>query len=398
MEVYTDLNVRKVINAEGQMTHLGGSRPDPIIFDYMKDASRNFVVMMELIEKSGKYIADITGSEDALITSGASSALVLAAAACMMKGTKLENYDIKPYERIGLDEEWRSITQQLPNHPPTRNKFIILSSHRSPYDHAFQVAGGEFIEIDDENDDLTNNIIKAIDENTAGIVYYAHKEKQGVSFKEIIRISKEHGVPLIVDAAPELPPKVNLRRYIREGADLVIFSGGKMIAGPNDTGILCGNGTLVKLAKLQAPPYRGIGRGMKVDRTQIIGLIKALELYLNKDDEVEFNKNYGKAEIILAELKKNECLDDVRIVSSKDGIISDRINYWVHVRVKIKKSIIVSNSDFVIYLRKRDPSIWVKYVDEDTFDIDTTHIYYDDISILLYALENAFNEFQKVVR
>lgn len=120
MDIYDELGIRKIINANGTKTHLGGSIPDPQVMGAMKEASQNFVIMMELMEKAGEIIAEATGAEAGLVTSGSSAGMTLAAAACLMQGSDLEIFEVQPVERVDLDNEWLNLIQSLPDTSWTR--------------------------------------------------------------------------------------------------------------------------------------------------------------------------------------------------------------------------------------------------------------------------------------
>ncbi len=366
MGVYEELGVRKVINASGTMTHLGGSIPDPRVMEAMKEASQSFVIMMELLEKAGEVVAEATGAEAGMVTSGSSAAMVLGAAACIMRGSGLEGFDVQPVERLNLDGDWRDLMQRLPEASWTRHEFIIQKAHRNAYDHAYNVAGGKLVVVGTSESCSPEELEAAINERTAAIAFTARTEDVGVPLRRVVEIAGRHGVPVVVDAAAELPPRYNLRKYIAEGADLVVYSGGKHIAGPNDTGILCGRRDLIKLATLQAAPYRGIGRGMKVDRTQIVGFITALRLWLDKDEEAEFEGWREKARWIA------EALKDAHRVSGSEVVVDGRMRY-VHAQITIEEDDLTA-ADVVFNLRKGNPSIWVNHLASNKIGIDTSLI------------------------
>jgi L-seryl-tRNA(Ser) seleniumtransferase len=331
--------------------------------DAVKKASQNFVIMMELMEKAGEIIAEATGAEAGLVSSGASAGLVLGSVACMMRGTELENYDAKPVERIDLDGNWREIVQRLPDTSWTLNEFIIQKNHRNPYDHAFVAAGGRLKVVGDSDGCSQEELEEAINNNTAAIAFTARSEDRGLSLDEVHKISSRHNIPIIVDAAAELPPRSNLKHYINQGADLVVFSGGKHIGGPNDTGILCGRNDLIKLAFLQGSPYRGICRGMKVDRSQIVGLITALRLWLDKDEEEEFNGWLEKSLWISGALNEDQGITNIEVIKKAE-------KKRVHVEFSLNKKIGLSADDFVLTLRRGNPSIWVYYPSKNHIIID----------------------------
>lgn len=370
MSVYENLGVREVINANGTKTHLGGTIPDPRVMNAMTEASRSFVIMMELIEKTGLVIAEATGAEDGLVTSGSSAGMTLAAAACIMKGSELENVDTHPFERVDLDKEWIEIIQRLPDASWTHDEIIIQKMHRHSFDHAFKIAGAKIVNVGSDQGCTHNEIEAAVTDKTAAIAFTSRvdntPEKVGknVSLKYVIEIAHNQGIPVIVDAASELPPQSNLRKCIDEGADLVIISGGKHMGGPNDTGILCGRNDLIKLAKLQMSPYRGIGRGMKVDRTQIIGLITALKIYLETDEKIKFERDKKMVQWMTEALKNTS-----NVIKSKSVIQEARYRLFTFITLEPNIA-----QDLVYKLRINNPSIWVELKSPRRVEIDPSNL------------------------
>jgi len=364
MDVYEELGVRRVINASGTMTHLGGSIPDPRVMDAMKEASQSFVIMMELMEKAGQIIAEATGAEAGLVTAGSSAALVLATAACIMRGSGLEEFEVQPVERLSFDGDWRGLIQRLPDASWTRDEVVIQKAHRNPYDHTFKAAGGRLVVVGTDEGCSPEELEAAINERTAAIAvaFHANLEDAGVPLKKVTAIARRHDVPVIVDAAMALPPRSNLRRFIAEGADLVAFSGGKHMSGPNDTGILCGRRDLIKLATLQSAPYRGIGRAAKVDRTQIVGLITALRLWLEKDEEAEFEGWRAKAQHLVEALRGASGVSEAEVVA-------DELRRRIQVRITLDEGG-PSAADVVFNLRRGDPSIWVNHLGPNKIGMD----------------------------
>jgi len=385
MGVYEELGVRRVINASGTMTHLGGSIPDPRVMDAMKEASGSFVIMMELIEKAGQVIAEATGAEAGLVTAGSSAALVLGTAACLMRGSGLERFEVHPFERLSLDGEWRDIIQRLPDASWTRNEVVLQRAHRNPYDHAFKVAGGRLIVVGTAEGCTPQELEAAINETTAAIAFTAHFEDIGVPLGKVVEIARRHDVPVIVDAAAELPPRANLRRYIAEEADLVAFSGGKQISGPNDTGILCGRRDLIKLATLQAPPYRGIGREAKVDRTQIVGLVTALRLWLEEDEEAEFEGWRAKVQWMVDELRGTPRV-------SRAEVVVDGRRRWVQAHITLDEGGAPSAADIIFNLRRGNPSIWVNQLGSNKIGIEPSLLKDGEEKIVVSTLEKILAE------
>lgn len=385
MDLFGELGVRKIINAEGTRTYLGGSVPDLRVMEAMKEASQNFVVMMELLEKAGQIIAEVTGAEAGMVTSGSTAALVLGMAACIMRDSELEKFEVQPVEKLSFDREWLDIIQKLPKISRVRSEIIIQKAHRVPYYHAFLVAGSKLVVIGTRKDCSHAELEAAINENTAAIAFTAHKENVGVPLKKVVEIASRYDIPVIVDAAAELPPRDNLRRYIAEGADLVVFSGGKKISGPNNTGILCGRRDLIKLATLQAAPYRGIGRSMKVDRTQIVGLIVALRLWLEKDEKVEFEAWRAKARWIANELKGAPSI-------LRSDVFVEKLRSRVYAHITLDEKNGLSAADLVLNLRLGDPSIWVTYKRSNKIQINTSTLKDGEEKIVVSALKKMLSE------
>ncbi len=378
MSIYDELGVRRVINASGTMTHLGGSIPDPRVMDAMKEASQSFVIMMELIERSGEFLAKMAGAEAGLVTSGASAALVLGTSACVMRGTPLEGFDPRPVERLALDRDWMELIQCLPGPSQPRDEVIIQKAHRNPYDHAFKVAGCRLVVVGGDEGCTLEEIEAAINERTAAVAFTARMEGVGVPLKVLAELAHRHGVPVIVDAAAELPPRTNLKRYLAEGADLVAFSGGKHIGGPNGTGILVGRRDLIRLATLQAAPYRGIGRAMKVDRSQIVGLIVALKLWMERDEEEEFQGWLRRARWIAGELR------GARGVSASE-VMADAVKRHVQTIITLNDGLMAS--EVVLNLRRGNPSIWVNYIEPNGIGIDPSLLRDGEERVLASALK-----------
>jgi L-seryl-tRNA(Ser) seleniumtransferase len=294
---YKALGVRKAINAAGVLTRIGGSRSPPEVFRAMEEASKSFVTIAELQTAAGKVIADTTGAEAGLPTAGGSTAILLAAAACIMKGTELEDYEPRG------PAVWRKIAQRLPMRSEgLRTEFVVQKWNRDEYDHAVEIAGGRFVEVGDEDGANEEEISAAFNEKTAAY-YYTYKSKpKGLPLEKLIEIAHRHDVPIVIDAAGLPPPRSGLTKFSALGVDLTCFCGGKTIAGPNNSGMLSGRADLVKLAHLQSYPFEGVGRPSKMSRETIVGLITALTIYLETDDSGVMEDRMKKASMITKEL------------------------------------------------------------------------------------------------
>ena len=218
-EVYKKLGVRPIINAQSWVTSLGGSLMRPEVLSAMEEASTVFVDMIELNKSAGKVIARVCDSEGGLVTSGCSAAQVLMVAACMTG-----NDDLK--------------VEQLPDTTGMKNNVVMFKGHRNRYDKAFQTPGAMIVEFGNSTDASDYQLESAIDGNTCAVAYVIMPfSKSGVGLKKTIDIAHKHGVPVIVDAAAEVPPRSNLSKFISMGVDMVAFSGGKGIGGPQSTGV-----------------------------------------------------------------------------------------------------------------------------------------------------------------
>jgi len=263
MSIYDKLGVKRVINALGTLTSLGGSIMLPEVIEAMNEAAKAFVDMDELHEKAGRIIAEITGAEAAYVTSGAAAALVLAVAACM----------------TGEDPEKMT---RLPYIEGFKNEIILPTVQDNEYARLMCIPCAKLVKVGTKEGYSKEDIENAITERTLAIAFIFFTSKRGCdieALKEVVKIGKKHEVPVIVDAAAELPPVENLRDIVATGADLVAFSGGKDIRGPNDTGFIIGRADLIKAVAAHGCPHGPMGRPMKVSKEQIVGLVVALQHY-----------------------------------------------------------------------------------------------------------------------
>ncbi len=352
---YEKYGLRRVINAATCLTRVGGSIALPEVFEAMEDASRSFVQIPELQAWAGRKIAEATGAEAGLPSAGANNALMLAAAACMMKGTELEDYN--PLEL----ETWSHIIVRLPAHTEgLKTEFIVQKNDRNIYDHAVECVGGKFVEAGTGEGTTREEFEEVFDpKKTAAYYYTVRSAKKSLPLETVVEIAHEHEVPVIVDAAGELPPRKRLNQYIDEGADLVIFSGGKHIGGPNNSGMLAGRRDLVKLAHLQAYPFHGVGRASKMSRETIVGLIKALELYLEKDEVLYYNREKEEVERMVKQLGD---IPGVMTGLTHEKTVEDGVSMTPLCYLELDEEVVgISGRDLVRKLRDGDPSIETLY-------------------------------------
>ena len=328
-EIYTRLGVQPVINAIGTVTVLGGVIMPPEVVAAMEEAARHFVSMPELLEKSGEHIARLLGVEAAVVTTGAAGAITLATAACV----------------TGKDQQK---IRQLPDTRSMRNEVVMQKSHRSGYEAQILLVGTKIIEVESRSE-----LESAITDRTAMLFFLNKAEPDGqIRREEWIALGKKHKIPTFNDAAADLPPKAHLSDYCRSGFDLVAFSGGKGLLGPQCAGLLLGRKELVDAARINASPFGGIGRGMKVGKEEIIGLVAALERYLKVDHDAEFRELDTRVTDI------SKALSGLRGVKA-ERFVPEIANHLPHLAVTWDKPVTLSSQDAVASLRNGEPRIEV---------------------------------------
>jgi len=258
--------------------------PHPDVFEAMEDASKAFVSIPVLQRWAGERIAEAFGAEAGLPTAGAVNALILAVAACIMKGTELEDHD-----PLG-PRTWTHLIHKIPLRTEgLKTEFVVQGVNRNVYDHAVECAGARLVEAGSRESTTKSDLHEAFDEGrTAGYYYTVTTARGKLPIDDVAEVAHDYGVPLIVDAAASLTHEAIPQGILAAGADLVIFSGGKQMGGPNNSGILIGRRDLVKLAHLQSYPFDGIGRASKMSRETIVGLVKALEIFMERDDDAYY--------------------------------------------------------------------------------------------------------------
>jgi D-glucosaminate-6-phosphate ammonia-lyase len=292
VSIFEDWGVTPVINVCGSVTRLGGAPMPAEVLEAFAQAATESVPLDALQGAASRYLAEVTGAEAGIVTSGAAAGLLLGTAAIL---TRLD---------LGRMEK-------LP-HCDFPHQFIVAREHRSGYDHAVRAAGAELMEVGFHEIIAGAGVRRveaweyaaAFGSQTAGVLY-VHDAQSQPPLTEVVKRAHAHGLPVLVDAAGELPPRAHLRDLVATGADLVVFSGGKAIRGPQATGILCGRrdligaallqmldlddhfelwappAELIDISKLDGLPRHGIGRPLKVAKEQIIALLTALRLFVN---------------------------------------------------------------------------------------------------------------------
>jgi L-seryl-tRNA(Ser) seleniumtransferase len=262
--VYARLGVTPLINGMGTVTVLGGSLMPPEVVRAMEEASRHFVHVPDLQQKAGARIAELVGVPAAMVTAGAASAITVATAAAMTQGDP---------KKIA----------QLPDPAGLPFEVIQQKSHRSGYEAQILLTGAKVVAVETREE-----LDRAIGERTAMMFFLNWAEPKGqIKRDEWVRVARERGIVSFNDAAADVPPREHLSQYVREGFDLVAFSGGKGLRGPQCSGLLLGRRDLVDGARTLVSPHGGIGRAMKVGKEEIVGLVAAVERYMAVDLEAE---------------------------------------------------------------------------------------------------------------
>ena len=271
LDYYQRLGVTPFINAAGTYTILSASTLPDEVQAAIALAAKRPVHLMELHKAAGEYLARRLRCEGALVTSGAAAAIKLATAACITRGNKSAVINI-PTEMQGL-----------------KNEVIVQKAHRYDYDHAIRDCGARLIDVE-----TLDEYERAFSERTVMTQFFNAAEGGRISREDWVRVAHKHGVPCFNDAAADVPPISNLWNYTEMGFDLVAFSGGKGLRGPQCTGLLLGKKDLIDAAQLNnSPNSNTIGRGMKVGKEEIIGLVAAVDWFLEQDDaamEAEYRK------------------------------------------------------------------------------------------------------------
>jgi len=364
MTTYQQLGIRPIINASGSVTRLGGARMPPAVLEAYQAAAQETVPIEQLQARASEQIAATTGSEAGLVTAGSAAALTLGTAAIL----------------TGLDV---ARMEQLPDCSGFAHEFIVSREQRNGYDHAVRAAGARLVEVG-FNEQVAGagvrrteawEYLAACGPQTAGILYVLTPDSRP-SLEEVVQVAHAQGLPVLVDAAGELPPRQNLQGIPATGADLVTFSGGKAIRGPQATGILCGRKDLVAAATLQmldmddhwdlwdspAPwlektslaglPRHGLGRSMKVAKEEVMALLTALELFSQGAYDSQLSEYTQWLQEISDQLR--DCPVTCQLIDAEDGQTPSRLE------IKLDASVVEQTAMQVCrVLRAGDPAVYV---------------------------------------
>lgn len=330
-DYFKELGVKPFINAAGTYTTLTASLMPPEVVDAWEYASRQYVRLLDLQEAVGRRLAELLGCEAALVTSGAAGALTVGTAACI----------------TGTDQK---LIRQLPDTTGMKNEVIVQKSHRYGYDHAVRNCGIRFVEVE-----TAEELERAITPRTAMMLFFNANDPLGkIHAEEFVALGKKHNIPTFNDAAADTPPVGNLMKYTKMGFDLVTFSGGKGLRGPQSAGLLLGRKDLIEAAKLNSSPYSdSIGRGQKVNKEEILAMLVAVESYLKRDHEADWKEWERRVKVITDSVGK---LPSVQA----ETYVPEIANHVPHLRLRWDPAVIrISVPEVVRQLRDGDPSIEV---------------------------------------
>ncbi len=329
--ILKELGIRTFINAAGTYTAMTASLMHDEVVETIKQSAKQFAMLDEVQDKVGEKIAELCHAEAATVTAGCWSALVLGTAGVL----------------TGMDMKK---VAQLPNVTGMKSEVIVQKGHNIGYVHALTNTGAKIIEIE-----TVQELEKAINEKTAMMWFLNSNAPLGkIQHEEWVAIAKKHKIPTMIDMAADVPPVSNLWKYNDLGFDLVCVSGGKAMCGPQSAGILMGRKDLIAAARLSAPPRGGnIGRGMKVNKEEILGMYVALEKYINQDHDAEWKMWESKIDTIVTSVNSIEGVTtevSVPPIANHTPLLFIK---WDESKVK------TTNKDLMLKLRNGSPSIEV---------------------------------------
>jgi len=359
---YEDLGVRRVINGRGTVTVLGGSVMPAEVVAAMVDAARSHVHFPDLQRKAGAKIAEMIGVPAAMISCGAASAITCGTAACLHRGD-------------------RKKATQLPDVTDIPNEIISQKAHRCGYEAQMWLTGARTVWVETREE-----LEAAISDKTAMMFFLNKAEPKGqIKREEWVEVAKKHGVPTLNDAAADVPPKERLRGCVDEGFDLVVFSGGKGLIGPQASGLLLGREDLVDAAWLSISPAGGIGRGMKVGKEEVMGLVAAVARYLRIDHDAERKELDRRAAHII---------DTVKGISTVqcDINVPEIANHVPHVKVRWDEGTVGTSPKQVIDdLLNGEPAIAISRNGKDGVSISVWQMQPGEAEVVATRLHEALS-------
>jgi uncharacterized pyridoxal phosphate-dependent enzyme len=361
---YEQLGVVPVINASATLTRLGGSRMPAEVLQAMAAGASSFVDLIELHRRVGVRLAELTNNEACYVSSGAAAGMALAVAACIT-GTNAAR------------------VAGLPEFEAERPEVIIHRGQRNGYDHAARQTGARLVEIGWPHGTQGWQLETAFTPRTTCVLYFAgaHFEGCALPLQQVVTIAHAHGVPVVVDAAAQIPPIANLWRFTRDlGADVAIFSGGKGLRGPQSSGLVLGRADLVEACFSNGNPNHSLGRPMKVGKEELLGILAAVEWSL-RQDEPELLARY---EAIVQRWIRG--LEDIPGVQVERGYPSEAGQPHARAIVRFDAAGPISRDDLVSALWQRTPRIAVSRVGADSIALNPQTVEPDEVGVVLDAV------------
>lgn len=406
--IYERLGVKPVINGAATLTRLGGSLMPPPVLEAMAQAAGAFIPLDELQRAAGRHLAQLTHNEAAYVTSGAAAGLVLATAACI----------------TGTDPDKMAVLPRPEKIEGGKHKVVVFRSQRNGYDFAVRQVGIDLIEVGPsrgqaterppDEEQLADELFEAIDERTACVTYFAggHFAPGALSLEKTVELAHQHGVPVVVDGAAQIPPIENLWRFTGAagpapwaqaqarlgvpgavspaptqtapmGADLAVFSGGKGLCGPQSSGLIVGRAALIDAISRQSNPNAYIGRPMKVGKEEICGLVAAVEWYLSLDYEAlaaDYERQVG---VVLDALAGIGGVEAERVWPNEAGQPLPRA------RVRLLDGAALTRDALVDRLRSHSPSIELSTAGSDAIFVNPQTLQNGEVETIATALRAA---------
>lgn len=382
-KVLDRLGVRSWINAKNWSTVIGGTWIDDRVLDAMNEVAKTFVDMHELFEKADKKVAELAGVEESHITIGTGAAIELAVAGCM----------------AGNDSgKW----MRLPNTDGMKNEVVMPRGHYIGYTPQWTAPGAKLIEYGWAGvlKSFKSELESAITEHTCCLSYtfsYNTVPRGIVPLEEIIETGKKYDIPVVIDAASDLPPVSNLHKFTDMGADIVCFSGGKAIKAPNNTGMMLGNGRgaeIIKSIRKHSFPHHGWGRGHKISKEQIVGLVVALEIFVEEGDKL-YEEQMKIAKHLVNELKE---ISNIQVTIIPNDETYHEHHMMTHVpRVLVeweKDDLGMTAKDLDESMAEEDPPVFLRdshyynyYTNKEWRLIDTYYLRPCEIDIIINRLK-----------
>lgn len=365
------LGVRPVINAAATLTKLGGSIMPPEVVDAMSAASRSYVDMFEYNRLVGERLAELTHNEAAFVTSGAAAGIAVGVASCIA-GTNKDLQQSFPY-LDGVE----------------KTNVVVYKSQRNPYDYAARQTGARLVEIEPDGDDLEREVANP---KTACVLYFggAALAPGARPLPEVIEVAHSMSVPVIVDAAAQIPPISNLWYFTRDlGADAAIFSGGKGLRGPQSSGLVVGKKEIIEGIRPNAAPNQSFGRPMKVGKEELAGLLTAVELALQQDEAAVLAGYEASVQMW------NEGLSDIPGVTAERRYPSEAGQPHGRTIVTLDESFPKTRDEVVAELWDRNPRIAVNEIDTNAFALNPQTLETGEDRIVLEAVREVLTSAAK---